>query len=170
MLAASPPHRSSWPRISVSPRARAQIGLYLLAYLVYSAARYVTVGDLPSAKAHAAAIVSLEQHLGVGVEATVQGAFAGSWAMWVLNHVYLAAQLIVLPGSLVFLYHRSPALYERLRNTILATWLLAVPIYALFPVAPPRLGGVGLADTISKSTGFGLNGRLTASFYNQLAG
>src|ERR1700750_2178908 len=152
MLAASPPHRSSWPRISVSPRARAQIGLYLLAYLVYSAARYVTVGDLPSAKAHAAAIVSLEQHLALGAEATVQGPFAGSWVMWVLNHVYLAAQLIVLPGSLVFLYHRSPALYERLRNTILATWLLAVPIYALFPVAPPRLAGVGLADTISKST------------------
>jgi hypothetical protein len=24
---------------------------------------------------------------------------------------------------------------------VLATWLLAVPIYALFPVAPPRLAG-----------------------------
>jgi membrane-associated phospholipid phosphatase len=169
MLAASPPHRSSWPRISVSPRARAQIGLYLLAYLVYSAARYVTVGDLPSAKSHADAIVSLERHLGVGVEAPVQQAFTGSWLMWVLNHVYLAAQLIVLPGSLVFLYHKSPAIYERLRNTILATWLLSVPVYALFPVAPPRLAGVGLADTISKSTGFGLDGSLTTSFYNQLA-
>jgi hypothetical protein len=169
MLAASPPHRSSWPRISVSPRARAQIGLYLLAYLVYSAARYVTVGDLPSAQAHAEDIVSLERHLGVGVEGTVQHAFAGSWTMWVLNHVYLAAQLVVLPGSLVYLYHRAPALYERLRNTILATWLISVPVYALFPVAPPRLAGVGLMDTISKSTGFGLDGSLTTSFYNQLA-
>jgi hypothetical protein len=170
MLAASPPHRSSWPRsLPLSPRARAQIGLYLLAYLVYSAARYVTVGDLPSAKAHAATIVSLEQHLGVGIEGSVQHFFAGSWAMWVLNHVYLAAQLIVLPGSLIFLYHRSFELYQRLRNTILATWLLSIPVYALFPVAPPRLAGVGLADTISKSTGFGLDGSLTTSFYNQLA-
>ena len=169
MLAASPPHRSSWPRLSFSPRARAQIGLYLLAYLVYSAARYVTVGDLPSAKAHAATIVSLEHHLGVGVEASVQHAFAGSWAIWVLNHVYLAAQLVVLPGSLIFLYHRSPALYERLRNTVHATWLISVPVYALFPVAPPRLAGVGLMDTISHSTGFGMNSGLTTSFYNQLA-
>jgi membrane-associated phospholipid phosphatase len=170
MLAASPPHRSSWPRVlSLSPRARAQIGLYLLAYLVYSAARYVTVGDLPSAKAHAAAIVSLEHHLGVGVEASVQHFFAGSWAMWVLNHVYLAAQLVVLPGSLIFLYHRSFELYQRLRNTILATWLLSIPVYALFPVAPPRLADVGLLDTISKSTGFGMDGHLTTSFYNQLA-
>jgi membrane-associated phospholipid phosphatase len=170
MLAASPPHRSSWPRaITVSPRARAQIGLYLLAYLLYSAARYVTVGDLPSAKAHAAGIMSLERHLGVGVEASVQHLFASSWAIWLLNHVYLAAQLVVLPGSLIFLYHRSFALYERLRNTILATWLLSIPVYALFPVAPPRLAGVGLLDTISKSTGVGMDSHLTTSFYNQLA-
>jgi hypothetical protein len=169
MLAASPPHRSSWLRIPVSPRARAQIGLYLLAYLVYSAARYVTVGDLPAAKAHAAAIVSLERHLGVGVEASVQHAFAGTWAMWVLNHVYLVAQGIVLPGSLVYLYHRAPAIYERLRNTVLATWLLSIPVSAVFPVAPPRLAGVGLIDTISQSTGVGLNSGVTTSFYNQLA-
>src|SRR5919202_3861380 len=170
MLAASPPHRSSWPRaISLSPRARAQIGLYLLAYLVYSAARYVTVGDLPSAKAHAAGIVSLEHHLGVGVEASVQHFFAGSWAIWLLNHVYLAAQLVVLPGSLIFLYHRSPALYERLRNTILATWLLSIPVYALFPVAPPRLADTGIVDTITAQTGFAMDSKLTTSFYNQLA-
>ena len=170
MLAASPPHRSSWPRaLSLSPRARAQIGLYLLAYLAYSAARYVTVGDLPSAKAHAAAIVSLEHHLGVGVEASVQHFFAGSWAMWLLNHVYLAAQLVVLPGSLIFLYHRSFELYQRLRNTILATWLLSIPVYGLFPVAPPRLAGIGMVDTISSQTGFAMDSSLTTSFYNELA-
>jgi PAP2 superfamily len=169
MLVASPHRPSSVLRVSVSPRARAQIGLYLLAYLIYSAARYVTVGDLPSAKAHAQWIVGLENDLGVGVEGSVQHAFTGSWLMWVLNHLYLAAQLIVLPGSLIFLYHRSAELYERLRNTILATWLLSVPVYALFPVAPPRLAGTGLMDTISDSTGFGLKGGLTTSFYNQLA-
>jgi membrane-associated phospholipid phosphatase len=87
----------------------------------------------------------------------------------VLNHLYLAAQLIVLPGSLVYLYHRSTALYERLRNTILATWILSIPVYALYPVAPPRLAHTGLMDTISESSMFGLTGGLTTSFYNQLA-
>src|SRR4051794_10440042 len=170
MLVASPPRPSSVMRVSVpSPRARAQIGLYLLAYLLYSAARFVTVGDLPSAKDHAAWIVGLESDLHVGVEASVQHAFSGSWLMWVLNHLYLAAQLVVLPGSLVFLYHRSTPLYEKLRNTILATWLISLPVYALFPVAPPRLAATGLVDTISDSTAFGLKGGLTTSFYNQLA-
>jgi hypothetical protein len=169
MLVASPPRPSSVLRVNVSPRARAQIGLYLLAYLLYSAARFVTVGDLPSAKAHAHWIVGLESDLHVGVEDSVQQAFSGGWMMWILNHLYLAAQLIVLPGSLIFLYHRSTELYERLRNTILATWLLSIPVYALFPIAPPRLANVGLMDTISDGSMFGLKGGLTTSFYNQLA-
>src|SRR3954452_9798752 len=169
MLVEFPPRPSSVLRVNVSPRARAQIGLYLLAYLLYSAARFVTVGDLPSAQAHAHWIVGVESDLHVGVENSVQHAFAGGWTMWVLNHLYLAAQLIVLPGSLIYLYHRSTQLYERLRNTILATWLLSLPVYALYPVAPPRLANVGLLDTISESSMFGLTGGLTTSFYNQLA-
>jgi len=156
-------------RFSPSPAARVQLGLFLLAYLLYSAARWVTVGDLSVAQTNADWIMSLEHHLGVASEASVQHGLQGTWALWVLNHVYLAAQLVVLPGSLLFLYRRSRPVYERLRNTILATWLLSIPIYAAFPVAPPRLAGVGLVDTITSQTGFALNGKLTTSFYNELA-
>jgi hypothetical protein len=146
-----------------------QLGLFLLAYLLYSAARWVTVGDLDVAKANADWIVSFEHHLGVASEASVQHTLRGTWALWVLNHLYLAAQLIVLPGSLIFLYRRSHVLYERLRNTILATWLVSIPVYAAFPVAPPRLADIGMVDTITSQTGFALDGKLTTSFYNELA-
>jgi len=146
-----------------------QLGLFLLAYLLYSAARWVTVGDIDVAKANADWIMSLEHHLGVASEASVQHGLRGTWMLWILNHLYLAAQLVVLPGSLLFLYRRSRPMYERLRNTILATWLISIPIYAAFPVAPPRLAGVGLVDTITSQTGFALNGKLTTSFYNELA-
>jgi hypothetical protein len=156
-------------RASLSPAARAQIGLFLLAYLVYSAARWVTVGDLGVAKANADWIVGFEDRLGVASEASVQHALSGTWALWVLNHLYLAAQLVVLPGALVFLYQRSRPVYEKLRNTILATWLVSIPVYAAFPVAPPRLADIGLVDTITAQTGFALDGKLTTSFYNELA-
>ena len=155
--------------LSLSPAARAQLGIFLLAYLLYSAARFVTIGDLSVAQANAGWIMDLENHLGVAVEATVQQDLTGTWALWVLNHLYLAAQLVVLPGSLVFLYRRSRPLYERLRNTILATWVLSIPIYAAFPVAPPRLADSGLVDTISSQTGLALDSSLTTSFYNELA-
>jgi hypothetical protein len=169
MLAASSFRPSNALRLPFSPRARAQIGLFLFAYLVYSAARFVTIGDLPSARDHAHWIVNAEQSLHVGVEASVQHAFSGTWILWILNHIYLIAQLGVIPAALIFLYHRSPQLYATLRNTILATWLISVPIYGLFPVAPPRLADIGITDTITNGTSFAMDSNLTTSFYNELA-
>jgi hypothetical protein len=157
------------PGFSLSPAARAQLGIFLFAYLLYSAARFVTIGDLGVAQANANWIMDLQHDLGVGVEASVQQALTGTWVLWMLNHLYLAAQLVVLPGSLIFLYRRRHPMYERLRNTILATWVLSIPIYAAFPVAPPRLADSGLVDTITSQTGVALDSSLTTSFYNELA-
>ena len=151
------------------PRPRTQILLFGVAYLLYSAGRWLTVGDLPTATAHADWIVDLERRLGIGVETAVQDALTGTVALWILNHLYLAAQLIVVPGALVWLYRRSRPVYERLRNTVLATWLLSIPVYAVFPVAPPRLAGTGLVDTITMQTGFAMDSKLTTMFYNELA-
>jgi PAP2 superfamily len=155
--------------LSLSPAARAQLGIFLLAYLLYSAARFVTIGDLGVAQANANWIMDLQDDLGVAVEQSVQQGLTGTWVLWLLNHLYLAAQLVVLPGSLIFLYHRSQPLYERLRNTILATWVISIPVYAAFPVAPPRLAESGLVDTITAQTGLALDSSLTTSFYNELA-
>jgi len=160
---------SSLARFVPSSGARSQVGLFLLAYFVYSAARYVMVGDLGAAQAHAEWIVDLEQDFGVATEASVQKAFTGTWMLWLLNHAYLAAQLVVVPGALIFLYRTSRPVYDRLRNTILATWLISVPVYAAFPVAPPRLADMGLVDTISEQTGFAMDSSLTTAFYNELA-
>lgn len=157
------------PGFSLSPAARAQLGIFLFAYLLYSAARFVTIGDLGVAQANAGWIMDLQHDLGVGIEASVQQALTGTWVLWLLNHLYLAAQLVVLPGSLIFLYRIGSPMYERLRNTILATWVLSIPIYAAFPVAPPRLADSGLVDTITAQTGLALDSSLTTSFYNELA-
>jgi hypothetical protein len=154
------------PRLT---RGRIQVGIFLLAYLLYSLARYVTVGNLPDATAHARWIVDLEDSTSTNIESNVQNALTGTPALWVLNHFYLAAQLVVLPGALWLLYKKSQPLYERLRNTILATWLISIPVYALFPVAPPRLAGIGMVDTITQQTGFAMDSSLTTKFYNELA-
>ena len=154
------------PRLS---RGGAQVALFILAYLVYSAARFLTIGDLGDATANAHWIVDLEETLGVGIESAVQTALTGTVALWILNHVYLAAQLVVLPGALWLLHRKARPHYYRLRNTVLATWLLSIPVYGLFPVAPPRLADVGMVDTISSQTGFAMDSSLTTSFYNELA-
>jgi membrane-associated phospholipid phosphatase len=146
-----------------------QLAVFGAAYLLYSLGRFVVIGDTDVAVANAGSIVDLEQSLHVDVEQGVQQAFQGTWMLWVLNHLYIAAQLVVVPGALVWLYKRSRAHYAQLRDTVLATWLIALPIYALFPCAPPRLADIGLVDTITTQTGLALDSKLTTSFYNPLA-
>jgi len=152
------------------PRRRWQVELrlFLAAYLVYTMARWIFVGDLGQAKDHARWIFELEQHVGLAVEGSVQQALDSSVVSWVLSNLYLAAQLVVVPGALVWLYRRSPAVYRELRNTVVATWMIAVPVFALFPVAPPRLADIGIADTVSRQASVELTGRSTI-FYNELA-
>ena len=147
---------------------RAQLLFFLGAYAVYNAARWIFVGELEQARTHAQWIIDLEQTVGVAIERSVQSALESYALIGLLNVVYMAAQLVVLPGALTWLYKRSRSIYRGLRNTIIATWLMAIPIYALFPVAPPRLADIGIVDTISAQSGAEVLGRSTI-FYNPLA-
>jgi membrane-associated phospholipid phosphatase len=149
-------------------RTRVELALFGAAWAVYDLARWVAAGDIGPATENARWVLDLENSTGIAVERSVQQAFDGGAVMWLLSNIYLAAQLAVVPGSLIYLYRRSPAIYRRLRDTILATWMLAVPIYALFPVAPPRLAGLGMDDTVSEQAAVALTGNSTM-FYNPLA-
>src|SRR3712207_4022728 len=144
-----------------------ELAVFAFAYLLYSAGRFVAIGDVDTATENAQGVLRLEEALRLDVEHGVQDALDGSWLLWLLNHLYLAAQLIVVPGALALLYRRSRSHYELLRNTVLATWLVPLPIYALFPVAPPRLACIGLVDTITTQTGVALDSKLTTSFFNE---
>jgi membrane-associated phospholipid phosphatase len=147
---------------------RRQLALFGAAYVVYNLARWVFAGDLAPAREHARWIVELERDAGVAIEGSVQRGLDSGVASWLLSNVYLAAQFVVVPGALIWFYRRRPQVYRSLRNTLLATWLIAVPIFALYPVAPPRLADMGIADTVSQQAGVELTGRSTI-FYNQLA-
>ena len=150
------------------PGWRSELPLFMLAHATYTLARWLFVGDLSEAREHARWIHELEQSAHVAVEGSVQRALDLPVASWLLSNIYLAAQLVVVPSALMWVYRRSPGLYLGLRNTVVATWLIAVPVFALFPVAPPRLAEPGLADTVSQQAAVGLTGRSTI-FYNPLA-
>jgi hypothetical protein len=148
---------------------RRELMLFAVAYLLYSIGRGVAIGDTDVATRHAHWIVDLERTASLDVEGPVQDALSGSFWLWLLNHVYIAAQLVVVPGALVILYRRDSLRYQQLRNTVLLTWLVALPVYAMYPVAPPRLADIGLVDTITAQTGIALDSKLTTAFYNPLA-
>ena len=145
-----------------------ELKLFAGAYLLYNAGRWLTAGDMAPATDNARWIVRTEQTLGVAIEKSVQDGLHGGLSMWVLSHLYLAAQFVVLPAVLIYLYKRAPKVYRPLRDTVLFTWLISIPVYAAFPVAPPRLAGMGFADSVSAHGAVSLTGR-SSIFYNELA-
>ena len=148
-------------------RPHPELLFFVGAYLLYIGARWVFAGDPRTAIEHAQWIVGLERSTHVAIEASVQGALSAPVVSWLLSNVYLAAQLVVLPGALILLYRRARPIYRRLRTTVIATWMIAVPIHGLWPVAPPRLSGLGIRDTVSAQI-VPLSGHSTI-FYNAFA-
>src|SRR5690349_23392357 len=146
-------------------RWKRELLLFAGAYVLYNAGRGFTSGDMNLAVANANWVLDVEG--GAGIERSVQDAFGGIW-MVLLSHIYLAAQIVVLPAALVAVYRWAPRIYPRLRDTVIVTWMLSLPIYALFPVAPPRLAGIGMTDAVSEQSAVALAGHSTW-FYNPIA-
>lgn len=143
--------------------------IFLSAYLLYELARTLGTGSRSEAVANAHRVLGLERGAGLDLEGGVQGALAGTPWMVLLDWVYLAAQTLALAGALVFAYRRSPPVYRALRTTLIGAWAVALPVYALFPAAPPRLAGIGIADSVSTQTPFSLDASSTAVFFNPYA-
>jgi membrane-associated phospholipid phosphatase len=146
-----------------------QVLLFGGAYLLYSAGRWLAIGDRATATATARDLLQIERDLGIAVERGVQRAIDADVVLALLNWAYLAAQVAVVPVVLVLCWKVAPPVYHRLRDTVLLSWVAALPVYALLPVAPPRLADVGIVDTIERHAELALDSRLATSFYNPLA-
>ncbi len=143
--------------------------IFLTAYLIYELARTLGTGSRSEAVANAHRVLGLERWAGLDLEGSVQGALAGTPWMVLLDWVYLAAQTVAMAGALVFAYRRSQSVYRALRTTLIGAWAVALPVYAFFPTAPPRLAGIGIADSVSTQTPFSLDASSTAVFFNPYA-
>lgn len=141
----------------------------LALYAVYEAARGVVVGDRRIAVDHARSVAALERSLNVFVEPHVQAA-AGliPGLIGVLGCLYLTLHLTVTGLYLLWLHRRRPVAYPGVRNVLLIASGLALIGFLVFPTAPPRLAGLGVADTISHGH-IDLNHGLVGALYNPYA-
>jgi membrane-associated phospholipid phosphatase len=149
-------------------RINREIALFVGLYVIYTAARWLVHSHLSSALSNARWVISVEHDAHVGIEGSLQRALHFEPASWLLSNVYLAAQLVVPVIVLVYTYVRARPIYISLRNTIIAIWLIAIPVFAAFPVAPPRMAGIGLGEAASAGSAIGLTGHSTI-FYNPYA-
>jgi hypothetical protein len=149
------PGTSRKPAITATapaPRVRlgGQIAVVAAAVAAYFLVRGATEAAYPEALRHAQALVSLERGLGVYWEPALQESLASSPRVRaVLNAVYIYGHWPVIVASLLFLARRQPAVYLRARDTMLLSGGVGLVVFVSFPVAPPRLAGLGMTDTIS---------------------
>jgi hypothetical protein len=127
-------------------------------YVVYSAIRNIHGGSLPPPHAfdHARQIMSLEHHLGIFHEQTIQH-WALHWRPIIIsaNYYYGSLHFIVTIFAGVFLYRKFSDDYPRYRNMLAIATGLALIGFTFYPLAPPRMfPNLGFVDTLLKDPAF----------------
>jgi hypothetical protein len=121
------------------------------AILVYFGVRNLTAGSADTAFANARHLISLEDALGIGWEDAVQSVTLRSELLIdAANWIYIWGHWPVILGAAVGLYLYRRRHYYLLRDGMIASGLIGFFLFALFPVAPPRLLDVGLVDTVTQ--------------------
>ncbi len=119
-------------------------------YAIYDSARGVVVGGAATAIRNARTVAGIERSLHVFVEPSIQAALTHVPGLVTLfGFGYATFHLGVTGAVLLWLYYRRPGVFARVRTLLVVTTLLALIGFAFFPVAPPRLAGVGIADTLN---------------------
>jgi hypothetical protein len=135
-----------------------EIVIVAIAFLLYFIVRGSVVDHESAAISHAVRIVEIERKLGIFWEPDLNSAVLHYGALiQFFNAVYfwLDFPLIVAIGMWMYLFgHRHE--YTIARDSLLASGAIALIVYYLFPLAPPRLVppdyGFGFVDTLDKFT------------------
>lgn len=148
--------------LAVVARKTALFALDMAVFLVFFALYYLGRGMAPErpelATENALRIIDVEKALGIFVEQSWQSAILdSSRVVDFANFTYMQLHmpLLVVIGWLFLLV--SSRKHRIIRNTILISAFIALPVYALVPVTPPRLmaehgyAGFGFVDTIPPS-------------------
>ena len=139
------PKCRSWAAV---PR---ELFVVLLGVVIYFGVRGRTEGNVDRAVQNARWVVDVERELGINVEAHVQAWGRGSDAfVSVVNWIYIWGHWPVIAVTLLWLVVRHPATYVVTRNAMLLSGAFGMVVFALFPLAPPRLMDLGLLDTVTE--------------------
>ena len=130
-----------------------QFLLIVAAAICYFAVRGFTQSSLALAQENAREIMRLERRLGLDWEHAAQSLIIDHDAVVrAVNAVYMYGHWPVIALTLAWLFARAPDRFYLLRNAMFVSGAIGLVIFALVPVAPPRLGVLDLVDTITQGT------------------
>ena len=128
-----------------------QCALIVLAALCYFGVRGLTQSDAAAAEENARRLLDLERAVAIDVEASLQEAIVHHDAIVTLaNWVYIYGHWPVIVLTLGWLFATAPDRFRLLRNAMFISGAIGLVIFALYPVAPPRLGVLDVMDTVTE--------------------
>ncbi|MYH67908.1 MAG: inositol phosphorylceramide synthase [Dehalococcoidia bacterium] len=143
----------------------------VIAFLVYFFIRGAVVDRAGEALSNGLDLVALERALGFYWEPAWQSWIIDEyWAVRAMNWIYFWGHmpLVVVLAIFLFVWHRST--YGLMRTAFLASGAIGVVIYALYPVAPPRLVPFsGYIDTMAVLDRVGYQAQEAQAFVNPYA-
>lgn len=123
-----------------------------------------------AAREHTGGIVALERDLHVYGERAIQQAVHALPAVPTLLGIgYIALHFLGTAAALVWVHRRHRTVFPIVRNTLIVSTAISLAVYVLFPVAPPRLAGLGFVDTVTDGAHVNLSSDLLGSLYNPFA-
>ncbi len=161
-------HRTRHPWRSSAAAREAVLGLTCYAaYLLVRRAVWNDAGR-QRAQANADRVVRLEERLGLRIEPRIQAlALPHQRLVDGLNVGYGAGNLALSVGWLILLHRRADPLFIRERRAAITAFCAAVPVFLVFPCAPPRSRD-DVADTLL-DRGVDLAHPFLVRFYNPIA-
>jgi hypothetical protein len=101
----------------------------------------------------AANLLSFERSAGLNPELTINHWLASHATLGqIASYYYFFAHAVVTFGVLAWLWWKAPAIYRRLRTSLVMVNLVAFVIFWRYPLAPPRsFPGLGYIDVIANS-------------------
>jgi PAP2 superfamily protein len=156
--------------VTTPRRGLVEVATLAALYGVYEAVRGQGNATLAAARAHTDGIVALERHLHLyGEQAFQRAVHALPGVPALLGVAYITLHFVATGAALIWIHRRHRSAFPVVRNTLIFSTAVALAIYVLFPVAPPRLSGLGFADTVTEGAHVNLSSDMLGSLYNPFA-
>jgi len=150
-----------------------ELVLIVGAYFVYMIIRRYVIPDVEHvATANALKLIDFEKDLGFLWEPAWQdwALRVGPWLTTLFNWIYIVTffPIVLTAAFLYYLMNREKYFYYR--SVILLSFAVALTVFVLYPLSPPRyMPGFGFIDTISEYGPSWYGSREMRSYYNAYA-
>lgn len=148
-----------------------ELGIVAAAGLLYFLVRGAVQDRADEAFARARALLDLEQQLGIAWETVIhESALSADWIVDLANAVYFWGHMPLLIALALWLWFRRRAVWRGLRAALLASALLGIACYVIWPTAPPRLmPELGYIDTLALRAAASYQAQEVGPFVNPYA-